>query len=103
MALTQADIDKLKSAIKENSAGCSDDIRQLVEANVLQNEQIKNLTELVGNVTKTIYGNGKPGLVTDISNIKMVVGVLKWAGTIISGLVMGFLWLVFTGQLTVIK
>ena len=100
MALSQADIEKLKLAIRESGAGCSDDIESLVKANVLQTEQISNLMTTVGNISKTIYGNGKPGMVSDVSNIKMVVGILKWAGTVIGALVIGLLWLLGTGQLT---
>ncbi len=100
---TNEQVVKELTAVINNSAPCSDDIQAIMAVQVKQTEQINTMIVLVDKVVLTLYGNGKPGLTTIISELKSAFTILKWVGTVVGGLVIAFVWAVITHAITITR
>ena len=100
MSLTATDkkeLIELFTSIKQPRVrDCSDDIQAIITVQARQTEQIDNLMTLVDKITSTIYGNGKPGLVTTISGLVSKMNFIQWIGIILGGLMLTYFFTVIT-------
>jgi hypothetical protein len=103
MTLTKADIEVFKGLIAEvKPADCSEDIEAIVKVQTRQIEQIDNIIKTVDKMVVTIYGNGKPGLVTTVTGLVSAMGILKWIGITLGGSIIVFIWAVITHSVEII-
>jgi hypothetical protein len=106
MALTKADIETLRGLFAEakpSGKDCSGDVQAIVKIQATQTEQLKTITDNMNKVVLTVYGNGKPGLVTLVSGVVSFLSIIKWASGIIGGLIITLVWLIVTGQISLVK
>jgi hypothetical protein len=103
MALTKADKQELIELFAGlKPADCSGDIEAIVKLQATQTEQMATMTKNMDKVVLTVYGNGKPGLVTIVSGLVSSMGILKWVGVLVGASVFGLVWAIITHTVEIV-
>ena len=63
------------------------------QINKLEEEQVKTLVQKIDRIYEAIYGNGKIGIITKVSNLSIVVNTLCWG--------LGIIYVAGAGYITV--
>lgn len=78
---------------------CVDDLKDELKRLI---EKVDELKLDHGQLRRDVYGNGRVGLMESVRQVQSLKRIIWWAGGIFVALILGLLFQIFTGEVSVV-